>query len=448
MSFLIGIIGLSVMVLIHEFGHFLAARMFGVEVLKFSVGMGPKLYGRKIGKTEYLISALPLGGYCQMKGEEDFVKAMELKAKKIDGSEGSLYGIAPWKRMVIAFAGPFFNLVSAMLLFVIINLSGYTIETTDNRLILASDFTGKADMPADAAGLQTGDRITAVNGQPTEYFYQIMEAAALHAGEELTLSVDRHGDLLTVNVTPQLNPKTGAGVIGIFSFQPAEIDKVRTGSPAYEAGLRPGDVIIQINGSPIAHSLDLQKALSAPQAGGKAAVTVSRDGDLQTLTLFFDPNEKRSPGFSLKTLRIPSERLPFAKAVAGGIAEPFSIIVQQIKSFAVLNQVDLNSALQGPVRITAMIGDSVLYSFGLSIKDGFMYTFRIIAVISVILFFMNLLPIPALDGGLILISLIETVIRRPLPPKALSIYQTVGVFVIILLSILVLTNEFIFYARQ
>ena len=95
-----------------------------------------------------------------------------------------------------------------------------------------------------------------------------------------------------------------------------------------------------------------------------------------------------------------------------------------------------------------MIGDGVLYSFGLSIKDGFMYTFRIIAVISVILFFMNLLPIPALDGGLILISLIETVIRRPLPPKALSIYQTVGVFVIILLSILVLTNEFIFYARQ
>ena len=232
MSFLIGIIGLSVMVLIHEFGHFLAARMFGVEVLKFSVGMGPKLYGRKIGKTEYLISALPLGGYCQMKGEEDFVKAMELKAKRIDGSEGSLYGIAPWKRMVIAFAGPFFNLVSAMLLFIIINLSGYTIETTDNRIILASDFTGKADMPADAAGLQTGDRITAVNGQPTEYFYQILEAAALHAGEELTLSVDRHGDLLTINVTPQLNPKTGGGVIGVYNFQPAEIDKVRTGSPA------------------------------------------------------------------------------------------------------------------------------------------------------------------------------------------------------------------------
>ena len=116
MSFVIGLVGLSLMVLIHEFGHFLAARLFGVEVLKFSVGMGPKLWGKKIGRTEYLLSALPLGGYCQMKGEEDFVKAMEMKAKRIDGSPGSLYGVSPWKRMVIAFAGPFFNLASAALL--------------------------------------------------------------------------------------------------------------------------------------------------------------------------------------------------------------------------------------------------------------------------------------------------------------------------------------------
>ena len=96
MSFVIGLVGLSLMVLIHEFGHFLAARMFGVEVLKFSIGMGPKIVGKKIGGTEYLLSALPLGGYCQMKGEEDFAKAIELKAKRIDGSPGSLYGVAPW----------------------------------------------------------------------------------------------------------------------------------------------------------------------------------------------------------------------------------------------------------------------------------------------------------------------------------------------------------------
>ena len=215
MSFVIGLVGLSLMVLIHEFGHFLAARMFGVEVLKFSIGMGPKIVGKKIGGTEYLLSALPLGGYCQMKGEEDFAKAMELKAKRIDGSPGSLYGVAPWKRMVIAFAGPFFNLVSAMLLFFVINIGGYTIETTDNRIILASEFTGETDMPADKVGLRTGDRIVAVNGEKTEYFYQILEAAALNADKELTLTVDRRGDLLTVRVTPQLNPQTGGGVIGV-----------------------------------------------------------------------------------------------------------------------------------------------------------------------------------------------------------------------------------------
>ena len=416
MSFVIGLVGLSLMVLIHEFGHFLAARLFGVEVLKFSVGMGPKLWGKKIGRTEYLLSALPLGGYCQMKGEEDFVKAMELKAKRIDGSPGSLYGVAPWKRMVIAFAGPFFNLASAALLFFVINISGYTIETTDNRIV-------------------------------TEYFYQILEAAALNADKELTLTVDRRGDLLTVRVTPQLNPQTGGGVIGVYSFQPPEVAEVRTGSPAFEAGVRPGDVITAVDGRPVAHSVELQQAL-LNAAGGRTRLTVARNGSTAEMTMFFDAREPVAPGFALKTLRVPSPPLPFGKAVKEALTEPFSIVAQQIQSFAILNRVDINTALQGPIRITSMIGDSVLYSFGLSVKDGFMYTFRIIAVISVVLFFMNLLPIPALDGGLILISLVETVIRRPLPPKALSAYQTVGVFVIILLSVLVLTNEFVFYFRH
>ena len=261
MSFVIGLVGLSLMVLIHEFGHFLAARLFGVEVLKFSVGMGPKLWGKKIGRTEYLLSALPLGGYCQMKGEEDFVKAMEMKAKRIDGSPGSLYGVSPWKRMVIAFAGPFFNLASAALLFFVINIGGYTIETTDNRIVLASEFTGETDMPADKAGLRTGDRIAAVNGKKTEYFYQILEAAALNADKELTLTVDRRGDLMTVRVTPRLNPQTGGGVIGVYSFQPPEVAEVRTGSPAFEAGLRPGDVITAVDDHPVAHSIELQQAL-------------------------------------------------------------------------------------------------------------------------------------------------------------------------------------------
>ena len=447
MSFVIGLVGLSLMVLIHEFGHFLAARMFGVEVLKFSIGMGPKIVGKKIGGTEYLLSALPLGGYCQMKGEEDFAEAIELKAKRIDGSPGSLYGVAPWKRMVIAFAGPFFNLVSAMLLFFVINIGGYTIETTDNRIILASEFTGETDMPANKAGLRTGDRIVAVNGEKTEYFYQILEAAALNADKELTLTVDRRGDLLTVRVTPQLNPQTGGGVIGVYSFQPLEVAEVRTGSPAFEAGLRPGDVITAVDDHPVAHSIELQQALLGT-VGGRTQLTVVRNGEASKLMMFFDAQEPVPPGFALKTLRIPSPPLPFGKALKAALTEPFSIVAQQIQSFAILNRVDINTALQGPIRITSMIGDSVLYSFGLSVKDGFMYTFRIIAVISVVLFFMNLLPIPALDGGLILISLIETLIRRPLPPRALSVYQTIGIFVIILLSVLVLTNEFVFYFRQ
>ena len=442
MSFVIGLVGLSLMVLIHEFGHFLAARLFGVEVLKFSVGMGPKLWGKKIGRTEYLLSALPLGGYCQMKGEEDFVKAMEMKAKRIDGSPGSLYGVSPWKRMVIAFAGPFFNLASAALLFFVINIGGYTIETTDNRIVLASEFTGETDMPADKAGLRTGDRIAAVNGKKTEYFYQILEAAALNADKELTLTVDRRGDLLTVRVTPRLNPQTGGGVIGVYSFQPPEVAEVRTGSPAFEAGVRPGDVITAVDGRPVAHSVELQQAL-LNAAGGRTRLTVARNGSTAEMTMFFDAREPVAPGFALKTLRVPSPPLPFGKAVKEALTEPFSIVAQQIQSFAILNRVDINTALQGPIRITSMIGDSVLYSFGLSVKDGFMYTFRIIAVISVVLFFMNLLPIPALDGGRLFFMLIELIRGKPINPKYEGYVHAAGFALLIGLMLFVTYNDIV-----
>lgn len=451
MSFLIGLIGLSLMVLIHELGHFLVARLFGVEVLKFSIGMGPKIYGKKIGKTEYLISALPLGGYCQMKGEEDFMKALEKKSKQIDGTPGSLYGISSWKRLLIAFAGPFFNLVSAFLLFFIINLSGFTIETTDNRIVLVSDFTQPTqdslqEYPAQKAGLKTGDRIIAIDGEKTEYFYQILEKTALSANKELIFTIERQGEELSIPITPQLNPQTGGGVIGVYSYQPLRLKEVQIGSLPYEAGLRKGDTIRAINGRTVFHAVELQQEIFKAQ--GKVEVQWEREGNLHSSLMYIDLQKKQPFGFSLETILVQSPPLSFGRALKNALKEPFEIIGQQVKSFAILNQVDMNSALQGPIRITSMIGDSVLYSFQLSLKDGFIYTFRIIAVISVILFFMNLLPIPALDGGLILISFIEFVTRRQLPPKALSIYQTVGVMIIILLTILVLSNEAIYFLRQ
>jgi regulator of sigma E protease len=162
LTVLYGLLGLSIVVLIHELGHFMAARLVGIEVEAFSIGMGPKLFGLSRGGTEWRISAFPLGGYCRMKGEEGFKQALERKLEHIPAEKGSFYGEAAWKRILILLAGPFFNLLFAALLFGIVALVGLRVETLPNRIVLASDYpllsgqTGGELSPAQPEGLKPG----------------------------------------------------------------------------------------------------------------------------------------------------------------------------------------------------------------------------------------------------------------------------------------------------
>ena len=171
MKWLYGILCLFFLIVFHEFGHFIAAKLFGVKVESFSIGFGPVLLHRTVRGTDYRLSLIPLGGYCGMKGEKDFQKALEEKLPQVGGDADSLYGIHPFKRALIGFAGPFFNFIFAVIACAFINGIGYTYYTYSNKILINDKVTSSA---ARDAGIISGDQIISINGKTIEDFNGIV----------------------------------------------------------------------------------------------------------------------------------------------------------------------------------------------------------------------------------------------------------------------------------
>ncbi|MBO7517371.1 MAG: RIP metalloprotease RseP, partial [Spirochaetia bacterium] len=255
LNIIIGIFGLGLVVFFHESGHFMAAKLCGVKVLTFSIGWGKKLFSFKKGDTEYCISLLPMGGYCKMKGEEilddDTV---------YEDNHDSLSTAPAWKKAIIYFAGPFMNLVFAIICFSIVWMGGITTTSPPSRIVLASEYSSESGpFAADQAGLKTGDYIIAVNGKSIEHFQDLREAIATKAQEPLELTVDRSGEILKLTITPKLDKSTGAGQVGIYPWIDPVVGNIKEGSSAYIAGLKSGDTILSANGEKVTQYMDFVK---------------------------------------------------------------------------------------------------------------------------------------------------------------------------------------------
>ncbi|GAB1433708.1 hypothetical protein MASR2M29_23340 [Spirochaetota bacterium] len=209
-TILLGLIGLGVVVFVHELGHFGAAKITGVEVEEFSLGWGPRLLSRQFGKTRYSISVLPIGGYCRMKGENAFREAIETGQEHIPKEPGSYYGATPGKRSFIAISGPLMNIIFAFLAYFFIMSIGYDIKSWDTKILLASDFDANT-YPADEAGLKSGDRILKLNNKKVDNFFEIQEVISMSANKELDAELLRNGQLLTMKLEPSLDKESGAG---------------------------------------------------------------------------------------------------------------------------------------------------------------------------------------------------------------------------------------------
>lgn len=425
---LIGLIILSIMVFIHELGHFIAAKLCGVVVESFSIGWGPVLFKKKKGDTEYRISAIPMGGYCGMKGEKAFQQAIEENLSAIPKKEGELYGVHPFKRIIIAFAGPFANYISAVLALAIVSAIGSSYYTSSNKIAPVYYYNEADDSPAREADLRMGDVILSINGEKTETFADIVRLIVPEAKEEVRLEIEREGQILTKKLRPKLDPKTGAGIIGFYSFIPLEIDGVKPSSSAELAGLKKGDLITEVNGIEVANTIDLNRALGGISEK-TAELGVLRDGNKITKTVNLIRTENGIDlGLNIKNIKVETPGTGFFKSIVNGFVLTHKSFVLTFKSLGLLFKgVDFRQAVSGPVRITHMLGDVAAQGFKAGFLIGLSDILNFVSIISISLFIMNLLPIPILDGGLILFAFIEFIFRRQIHPKVLYYVQFIGI---------------------
>lgn len=428
LKFLIGLPVLGIVVFIHELGHFIAAKLCGVSVESFSIGWGPVLLHKKFGTTDYRLSAIPLGGYCGMKGEHAFREAYEKKLLSVPKEEGSLFAAHPFKRMLIAFAGPFANLLLAAAALAMISGLGRTYYTTDNRIVPVYRLEPSDESPARTAGLQIGDRILQINGEKTANFADIQQIIALHPEESLTMMIERGGEQLSTTIRPTLNKKTGAGQVGIYRYVPLEIASVRKDSAADLAGIKAGDRLTGIDGT----ALDNRMALIyffRDYTQKTALFELIRDGERIELPVNLVRTENGSVdlGLNWEYITVTEKGTGFIASLRQGIVQTGELTAVTLKSLGLLFKgVSMTDAVAGPVRISSMIGSLAADGFSENVQAGLVNIAEIVAVICVSLFLMNLLPIPILDGGLIFNAFIECIVRRQIPPRVLYYLQFVG----------------------
>ena len=447
LQIVLGLIGLGILVFIHELGHFTAARAVGIKVDAFSIGWGNPILKKKIGDTEYRLGLFPIGGYCKMHGDSDYNnEAYENILKGIKPEKGSFLAAPPLSRIIVSFGGPFFNLLFAVVLLSFLWGFGFEINTFENKIVLASEISAGETYPADIAGLQSGDRIVEINGRQISYFHEIQENIALNPDRTLPITVERGGRLMQMNITPSLDRSSGAGRIGIYFWAQPEIGFVLEGSPAQNAGLMPGDIILSANGTALNNSIDLMKIRG--QNPGELVLEYERSG-IRREAVFSAHDMEGELGFSWQTVSYRTPNLSIPAAVGKGIQESYRTLAVSVSSLRLLFMgIDLTQAVSGPARITYMIGDMATQGFGQGVGTGLRTIANFLALISIVLCVMNLLPLPIIDGGMIILFLVEMIRRKPAHPKAIAVFQTCGMVIISGLIILAVFGDILFFAGR
>lgn len=451
-TIILGLLGLSIVVLVHEFGHYFAAKAVGVDVEAFSIGWGPRLAGFVRKGTEWRISAFPLGGYCRMKGEEAFKKALEEKLPSIPAEPRSYHGVSPWRRLVILFSGPLANILLAVVLFSVVSLAGITINTAPSKIVLASSLPSPASPganPADIAGLKSGDIIREIAGKPVRDYSDLQAIIGTNPEKKLDMVVLRDQVSLSLQVVPKLDKSTGQGLIGVFAWVDPVIESVRPGSAASIAGLRAQDRILRVDGQPVQNTIELVAALEKKPE--RVSFDIARGNQEIKATMVVGSLEKgfADTGFQFQGLRRIDRANNLAAAVGTGFKETVDTLTLTLKGFGMLFRgVDIFKALSGPARITYFVGSAATESLKDSGASGIPTILSFLAFLSVGLFMMNLLPIPALDGGQAVLCVVEIAGRRPLKTKTIYRYQFVGAAMILAIFVIATFGDFLFFAGR
>ncbi|HET8580044.1 MAG TPA: RIP metalloprotease RseP [Nitrospiraceae bacterium] len=432
---------IGILVSFHELGHFLAARSVGVRVLKFSLGFGPKLIGRRIGETEYLVSAVPLGGYVKLFGEEE-ADALTPEDKRRSFAHQRLLS-----KMFIVAAGPGFNFLLAYLIFTGSLAIGFPLFVPTFRDLTPDVEALLPGSPADQAGIKVGDRIIRVNERDISTRSELLDAVQKSNGKQLTLDVRRDGQIKTILVTPQ--PTTfheGGNEVVTYRIgtedPPPVITAVMSGSPAMVAGLKEGDRVVSIEGRDI-QTWSQMTGLVKESPNRPLRFEVMRDGQRVSLTVTptvekvvinGKPLEVGKIGISGPTgrsiIRAPSPLL----AAFHGIQATWGWTELTVVGIYKMVAGEISSRnIGGPLTIANVSAEAA--------AQGASYYVFLIAVLSINLGVLNLLPIPILDGGHLLFFAIEAILRRPLGERQREIAQQVGLLLLVGIMVFAFWND-------
>jgi len=437
---LLGVLGLSIVVLVHEGGHYIAARLVGIQVETFSIGFGRRLIGFRKGHTDYRISLVPLGGYCRFFGEQSFRKAIEEKLDHIPGDEGEFYSASALRRIIVSFSGPLANLIFAAIVFTLISWIGYQEYYTEPKIILASEWSEDAKIwPADKAGLESGDYILSVEDKEVQRFNDLRRLLVFRPGENLHITVRRGSRILHKVIAPELDKDSGTAIIGVLNWVDPVIAEVIPDSDASIAGMKSGDRILSVNGVKTPHTVAFHKALES-FSGDALNITVERSG--KELDIQLPADADINGDFSFLVFSGRSQRMNLFQAFTEGITETWDNLYSTLRGLRMLFMgIKLQNAVSGPVRLISDTGAVVAEGFSNGIGPGLLWSFELMSLISVSLAFINLLPIPVLDGGQILLFTIEIIRRRPLNPKSVYRYQFIGTIIVIIIAVAATTGD-------
>lgn len=419
-------------VIIHELGHFMMAKLFKIRVEAFAVGFGPRLFGFRKGETDYRVCAIPLGGYVKMSGENPH--------DELTGGIEEFLSRPKWQRFLVAVMGPVMNILLAVFL-----LTGVYYYKFEEPAWLSEPVVSgivEYDSPGEKAGILPGDRIVAVSGKKDIHWEQFVLEVATSAGRPLDLEIVRDGKTIHKEVTPEAQGRHRGGYIGVFPMTPPftslVVKNVMKGKPAAEAGILPGDKIIKVgNVDLIKEGKDLADVLKRTTSDTEL-LTVLRNG--QEITISVKPykeNERRLIGIERdQTQKMVVQKLSLGQAFTESVRKnvQFTGLIFDILQRLFRREVSLRM-IEGPIGIARQSG--------LAAKSGFSDLLFLMAAISLNLGIMNLLPIPVLDGGVIAIILLETLIRRDLSLTTRERITQVGVVMLILLAVIVTYNDII-----
>ncbi len=425
-TLLIFMICIGILIFVHELGHFVAARIKGIRVLKFSLGFGPKIIGKKVGDTEYLLSALPLGGYVKMAGEdvteETTMAADEFPSKSV------------LDRATVVLSGPIMNVIVAFLLMPLVFLIG--IKTP--AFLEESPVVGLVEegSPAQVAGIQAGDRIRKIDNRSVSDWNEAVTILATRPELGFKIEVERGGEIKEAFFEKGKGTSySGTGYAGILPDMPAIIGKINKGYPADNAGLKEGDRIIEIDGTPVGNWYQVSSYIRSHE-GVDIAIAVMRGEEKIIATV--KPVKDKTGGYGvigiLNHQKTIVKKFGIVESIEQGVSRMYELTMLTFNVLKRLFSFNLSiETLGGPIMIAKLTGEAA--------QSGLSDLIAFLAFMSLQLGILNLLPIPVLDGGWVIFLVIEKIKGSPLSKKTMEVAQTIGFALLITLIVIVSYND-------